>query len=87
MKRSKLFLTLFVAAALVFKDGEPVVRDGVVTHYRWGRALTVRPERDRAIDRRMKDYYDERYGLSDEFLKVPDYALQRPEPFEFVPCR
>jgi formylmethanofuran dehydrogenase subunit A len=78
---------MFRAAALVFKDGDLVVRDGHVTHHRWGRALVVVPERDRAVDRRMRDYYEERYGLSDDFVKVPDYALDRPEPFEFVPCR
>ncbi|HXW49294.1 MAG TPA: formylmethanofuran dehydrogenase subunit A [Xanthobacteraceae bacterium] len=78
---------MFRAAALVFKDGDLVVRDGRVTHDRWGRALVVAPERDRAVDRKMRNYYDQRYGLSDEFLKVPDYALNRPEPFEFVPCR
>ncbi len=78
---------MFRAAALVFKDGQLVVRDGHVTHNCWGRALTVMPTRDRAIDRRMKNYYDERYGLSDEFVKVPDYALGRPEPFIVVPCR
>jgi formylmethanofuran dehydrogenase subunit A len=78
---------MFRAAALVFKDGDLVVRDGHVTRYRWGRALAVAPARDRAIDRRMKDYYAERYGLSDEFVKVPVYALSRPEPFVFVPCR
>jgi formylmethanofuran dehydrogenase subunit A len=77
---------MFRAAALVFKDGDLVVRDGRVTHHRWGRALAIAPTRDRAIDQRMKDYYEERYGLSDEFLKVPDYALSRPEPFIFVPC-
>jgi formylmethanofuran dehydrogenase subunit A len=79
---------MFRAAALVFKNGDLVVRDGHVTHSsRWGRALAVVPERDQAMDRRMKDYYEERYGLSDQFIKVPDYALDRPEPFEFVPCR
>ena len=78
---------MFRAASLVFKNGDLVVRDGQVTHYRWGRALMVAPLRDRAVDRRMKDYYEERYGLSDSFLKVPDHALGRPEPFEFVPCR
>jgi len=78
---------MFRAAALVFKNGDLVVRDGHVTHYRSGRALAVAPEHDRAIDRRMKDYYEERYGLSDQFIKVPDYALNRPEPFEFVSCR
>ena len=30
---------MFRAAALVFKDGDLVVRDGHVTHDRWGRAL------------------------------------------------
>ena len=77
---------MFRAAALVFKDGELVVRGGRVTNYRWGRALTVRPERNRAIDRRMRTYYADRYGLSDEFVKVPEHALGRPEPFELVPC-
>jgi len=78
---------MFRSAALVFKDGELVVRDGLVTNLRSGRTLTVRPERDRAIDRRMRAYYEDRYGLSDEFLKVPEHALGRPEPFAVVPCR
>ncbi|HLH88494.1 MAG TPA: formylmethanofuran dehydrogenase subunit A [Xanthobacteraceae bacterium] len=77
---------MFRAAALVFKDGELVVREGAVTGYRWGRALTVRPARDRAIDQRMTRYYEDRYGLSDAFLKVPDRAIGRPEPFELVRC-
>jgi formylmethanofuran dehydrogenase subunit A len=78
---------MFRAAALVFKDGELVVRDGEITRRTWGRALTVAPQRDRAIDRRMNEYYEARYGLPDELFKVPDHALGRPEPFEFVPCR
>jgi formylmethanofuran dehydrogenase subunit A len=77
---------MFRAAALVFKDGELVVRDGAVTHYRWGRALGVKPERDRAIDQRMTRYYEDRFGLSDAFLKVPEHAIGRPQPFELVPC-
>jgi formylmethanofuran dehydrogenase subunit A len=77
---------MFRAAALVFKDGDLVVRDGAVTHYRWGRALGVRPERDRAIDQRMMRYYEDRFGLSDVFLKVPEQAIGRPQPFGLVPC-
>ena len=77
---------MFRAAALVFKDGELVVRDGEVTRYRWGRALCVRPEHEAGIDRRMEDYYGDRYGLSADFLKVSDGAIQRPDPFELVPC-
>jgi formylmethanofuran dehydrogenase subunit A len=77
---------MFRAAAYVFKDGELVVRDGSITSCRFGRALTVRPERDHAIERRMRTYYEKRYGLALEFLQVPEHALGRPEPFELVPC-
>jgi formylmethanofuran dehydrogenase subunit A len=77
---------MFRAAALVFKDGELVVRDGKVRQIRFGRALAVQPVRDRAIDRRMKAYYDARYGLSDDLFKVPEHALGHSEPFERVPC-
>ena len=78
--------TMFRAAALVFKDGDLVVRDGQVSHYRWGRALTVEPGHDRAIERRMRDYFDERYGLPADVMAVPAAAIGRPEPFESVPC-
>jgi formylmethanofuran dehydrogenase subunit A len=78
---------MFRAASLVFKDGDLVVRDGEVTHYRWGRALTVVPGHDRAIERRMRDYYSERYGLPTEVMTgVPAAAIGRPDPFEQVPC-
>ena len=77
---------MFRAAALVFKDGALVVRDGNVVNERWGRALTVRPGYDHTIDRRLKDYYAERYGLAHDFMKVPEAAIDRPQPFESVPC-
>jgi len=78
---------MFRAAALVFKNGELVVRDGEVTRYRWGRALHVRLERDRAMDRRMSAYYQERYGLSPDVMRVRDGIIDRPDPFELVSCR
>jgi formylmethanofuran dehydrogenase subunit A len=77
---------MFRATAFVFKDGELVVRDGEVTRDRAGRALTVAPGHDRAIARRMRTYYEERYGLSEEVFAVPDWALGQPDPFERVPC-
>jgi formylmethanofuran dehydrogenase subunit A len=77
---------MFRSAALVFKDGDLVVRDGKVTHYRFGRALTVRPGYDAAMDRRMAAYYDARYGLADDFIKVPEHAIPRADPFGLVPC-
>jgi formylmethanofuran dehydrogenase subunit A len=77
---------MFRSAALVFKDGDLTVRDGKVTHYRFGRALNVRPGYDAAMNRRMAAYYDERYGLADDFIKVPEFAIPRPDPFGLVPC-
>jgi len=78
--------TMFRAAALVFKNGQLVVRDGAVIAETFGRAFDVRPEAERAIARRMRDYYDQRYGLSPDFMSVPEAAIGRPDPFERVPC-
>ena len=77
---------MFRAATLVFKDGELVIREGQATRYRWGRALCVRPEHAPGIDRRMQEYYAGRHGMTADFLKVPDDAIGRPDPFELVPC-
>ncbi|MGA2126273.1 MAG: formylmethanofuran dehydrogenase subunit A [Xanthobacteraceae bacterium] len=77
---------MFSAAALVFKNGELVVRDGAVLRYRFGRAFAVSPGHDRAIDRRMTDYYERRYGVAPEVFAVPDAAIGRPDPIERVPC-
>jgi formylmethanofuran dehydrogenase subunit A len=77
---------MFRAAALVFKDGKLVVRDGKTVAHPRGRALEVHPGHDAAIDRRLKVYYDERYGLPHDFMKVPEAAIGRPDPFEPVPC-
>jgi formylmethanofuran dehydrogenase subunit A len=78
---------MFRAAALVYKDGELVVRDGAVTHYRYGRALYVTPAVEASMQRRMTEYYDARYGLPSDFMRVPEGAIPRPQPFEAVACR
>lgn len=77
---------MFRAAVLVFKDGDLVVRDGEVTACRFGRTLAVEPGRDPAIDRRMRAYYDRRYGLGVDLVAVPEQAIGRPDVFERVPC-
>jgi formylmethanofuran dehydrogenase subunit A len=74
-------------AALVFKNGDLVVKDGEITHYRWGRALRLNPRPDRAIVRRLEDYHERRYGLSLDWFNFPDSAIARDEPFREVPCR
>jgi formylmethanofuran dehydrogenase subunit A len=77
----------FRFAHLVFKDGDLVVRDGRVTHYRTGRALTVQPTYDANIDRRLSRYYDDAYGLSRDLFKVPERAIGVDHAFEEVPCQ
>ncbi|MDE3176590.1 MAG: formylmethanofuran dehydrogenase subunit A [Pseudomonadota bacterium] len=75
----------FRHAARVWKDGDCVVRDGELTHYRFGRALRVAPEPDAAMTRRISEYYERRYGLDADLLRVPEAALPR-QPFETVAC-
>ena len=78
---------MFRAAARVYKNGELVVRDGEVTRTRYGRALHVTPDVEASMQRRMTQYYDERYGLPSDFMRVPEGAIARREPFETVACR
>jgi formylmethanofuran dehydrogenase subunit A len=78
---------MFRAAARVYKDGELVVHEGEVTRTRYGRALHVTPVVEASMQRRMTEYYDERYGLPSDFMSVPQGAIGRLEPFETVACR
>ncbi|RFC66807.1 MULTISPECIES: formylmethanofuran dehydrogenase subunit A [Mesorhizobium] len=75
------------AAAYVFKDGDLVVRDGDVTHYRWGKALRLDTPVEASMRKRMEAFYQERYGLSLDWFTFPDSAILRDEPFAEVACR
>jgi formylmethanofuran dehydrogenase subunit A len=77
---------MFRFAHLVFKDGDLVVRDGRLTHYRFGKALTVKPGYDKAIDRRLSDYYDRHFGNSRDLFAVKAHLLPHAEPFAEVRC-
>jgi formylmethanofuran dehydrogenase subunit A len=78
---------MFRNAALVFKDGDLVVRDGRVQHHRSGRALAIDRQIDNATERRMRDYYEEIYGLEPDLLKVRPRDVGVADPFEAVSCR
>jgi formylmethanofuran dehydrogenase subunit A len=75
---------MFGGAHLVFKDGDLVVRDGKVTHYRTGRTLEARPQFERGIERRLDAYYHEVYRAPRELFTVHGEALPHPELFEQV---
>ncbi|MBP0615126.1 formylmethanofuran dehydrogenase subunit A [Jiella mangrovi] len=78
---------MFARAAYVLKDGDLVVRDGAVVKRKFGRALTLRPEPDKAMQTRLDRYFDDKYGLSSRWFEVPEGALGREEPFKVMPCR
>ena len=77
---------MFRFAHLVFKDGDLVVRDGRVSHYRWGKALKVNPGYDKAIDRRLAGYYDRHFGNSRDLFAVNEHLLPRTDAFAEVAC-
>jgi formylmethanofuran dehydrogenase subunit A len=77
---------MFRFAHLVFKDGDLVVRDGRVTHYRWGKALKVNPGYDKAIDRRLAGYYDRHFGNSRDLFSVKEHLLPHADGFQEVAC-
>jgi formylmethanofuran dehydrogenase subunit A len=78
---------MFRRAAYVFKDGDLVVRDGQVSHYRRGKTLHIAPRFDQNINKRLDSYYEELYGLPRGIFDVPDAALPNRDAFAEVACR
>lgn len=65
----------FAAAEWVFKDGEPVVRDGEIlpeAAARRGVVHAATPDFDRAIEQRVKAHFDRFYTLTLDSYKVAD---------------
>jgi formylmethanofuran dehydrogenase subunit A len=86
-RRGKDIARMLGAAAFVFKNGDLVVKDGEITHYRWGKALRLNPPTDRAMVRRLEDFHQRHYGMSLDWFAFPDSAIQRETPFGDVSCR
>ncbi len=78
---------MFRRASLVFKDGDLVVRDGMVTQYKRGKTLHIAPDFDRKINTRLDSYYDELYGLPRQVFDLPAAALPNNDAFAEVACR
>ena len=82
---------MFRRAHLVFKSGEPVVRDGAVTNVRWGRTLGVHPAAPKQMHRRLSGYFEELYGYPLERLDVREPVVATTagvdSVFEEVTCR
>ena len=78
---------MFARAAYVLKDGVTVVKDGVVVRRTKGRTLTVRPDTDSMMDKRLEAYFDDKFGLPKSWFEVPEHAFAVSDPFKVVPCR
>ena len=77
---------MFRAAELVFKEGRLIARRGATVERVFGRALTVHPGFDAAIEQHLASYYDDLYGVPHTAFDVPSYAIPHADPFETVPC-
>lgn len=78
---------MFGAAAMLFKDGDLVVRDGRVVKRRMGRTLALQGEADPAMRRRLGRRFEARYGLPLGWFEVPARLPGHPDPFKAVPWR
>ncbi|MGQ7793456.1 formylmethanofuran dehydrogenase subunit A [Faunimonas sp. B44] len=82
---------MFADAHLVFKSGDLVVRDGAVTHYRPGRTVTLRPDVEAAMSRRIAEHNERRYGLPPDAFAIPESAIAQVagigDVFEVAQCR
>lgn len=84
---------MFRSAALVFKDGQLIVRDGVALDPVWGRTHRVTPAYDRQIEKRIAPYYEQHFGLRSDAFSAPDWLGGAGVPggggdlFREQPCR
>jgi formylmethanofuran dehydrogenase subunit A len=86
-KKNRDVAGMFRRAAYVFKDGDLVVKDGEVSHYRRGKTLHISPRFDKNINTRLDSYYEELYGLPRGIFDVPDAALPHKDAFAEVACK
>lgn len=68
--------SMFGNAALVFKDGVEVVRDGEIVAVPQGRTQVVRPEFDQAIETVIQRHFSRFYSLGIEHLCIDDMQMR-----------
>jgi formylmethanofuran dehydrogenase subunit A len=66
---------MFATPAMVFKDGELVVRDGKVVKVVQGATHVARPEYDKSIEKPLEDYFDRFHTMRMENFKVADEEI------------
>jgi formylmethanofuran dehydrogenase subunit A len=66
---------MFEKPEYVFKDGEMVVREGRIVRLHRGATHTVKPEYDRHIERRLKQYFDRYHTIRLGNFPISDEEL------------
>jgi formylmethanofuran dehydrogenase subunit A len=67
--------TMFATPKLVFKNGELVVREGRVVKVVQGATHVARPEYDKAIERPLKEYFDNFHTMRMENFRLSDEEI------------
>ena len=61
---------MFAKPDYVFKDGELVVKDGVVTKVTWGKTHTAKPNFDIGVEKGLKQYFDKYHTIQLDNFKI-----------------
>ena len=63
---------MFAKPNYVFKDGELVVKDGIVTKVVWGKTHTAKPAFDIGVEKNLKAYFDKFHTIQLDNFKISD---------------
>lgn len=79
--------SMFSCPKFVFKRGEVVVRDGVVTKMLHGATHTVRPQWEQAGVQRVREFFQQHHTLALDQLVISDEEMERRigSPLQFHP--
>ncbi len=75
---------MFDRAALVFKNGRLVVRDGDIVERLSGQSQTICPDFDSSIRRVVQQHFDRFYSLSLNNFRVSDVDFAKPDQQRFM---
>ena len=70
---------MFANPTHVIKDGVVVVKDGEIKKYTWGKTQVVKPEYDKAIEKKLKKYFDKYHTIA-----LPNYTISNDEMSEVI---
>ncbi len=61
---------MFAKPDYVFKDGELVVKNGIVVKVVWGKTHTAKPAFDMGVEKNLKEYFDKYHTIQLENFKI-----------------